>query len=50
MQRRDFLQAFGSATVLAPLVVTGLLSPGTALAVSFNRAPSRQRRPPMPCA
>ena len=38
MQRRDFLQAFGSATVLAPLVVTGLLSPGPALAVSFNRA------------
>lgn len=38
MQRRDFLQAFGSAATLAPLVVAGLLSPTRALAVSFNRA------------
>ncbi|MBN8284839.1 thiosulfate oxidation carrier protein SoxY [Zoogloea sp.] len=38
MQRRDFLQAFGSAAALAPLVVAGLLSPTRALAVSFNRA------------
>jgi sulfur-oxidizing protein SoxY len=38
MQRRDFLQAFGSATALAPLVGAGLLSPTRALAVSFNRA------------
>lgn len=38
MQRRDFLQAFGSATALTPLVAAGLLSPTRALAVSFNRA------------
>lgn len=38
MLRRDFLQAFGSATALAPLVAAGLLSPGTAMAVTVNRA------------
>ncbi len=37
MQRRDFLQTFGSAAALAPLIVAGLLSPTRALAVSFNR-------------
>ncbi len=38
MQRRDFLQAFGSATALVPLVAAGLLSPGAAVAVTVNRA------------
>ena len=36
--RRHFLQAFGSAGVLAGLVGGGLLRPGQALAVDFNRA------------
>ena len=36
--RRHFLQAFGSAGVLAGLVGSGLLRPGQALAVDFNRA------------
>lgn len=36
--RRHFLQAFGSAGVLAALVGSGLLRPGQALAVDFNRA------------
>ena len=36
--RRSFLQAFGSAGILAGLVGGGLLRPGQALAVDFNRA------------
>ena len=36
--RRHFLQAFGSAGILAGLVGGGLLRPGQALAVDFNRA------------
>ena len=37
-RRRSFLQAFGSAGILAGLVGGGLLRPGQALAVDFNRA------------
>ena len=36
--RRHFLQAFGSTGLLAGLVGTGLLRPGQALAIDFNRA------------
>ena len=36
--RRSFLQAFGSAGILAGLVGSGLLRPGLAMAVDFNRA------------
>lgn len=36
-RRRNFLQAFGSAGLLAGLVGGGLLRPGRALAVDFNR-------------
>ena len=35
--RRSFLQAFGSTGLLAGLVGSGLLRPGQALAVDFNR-------------
>ena len=37
--RRNFMQAFGSASLLAGLVGSGLLRPARALAVDFNRAP-----------
>ena len=37
-RRRNFLQAFGSAGLLAGLLGSGLLRPGRALAVAFNRA------------
>ena len=37
MQRRDFLQAFGRATVVAPLLAAGLLRPAGAQTMSFNR-------------
>lgn len=43
MRRRDFLQAFGSAAALGPLLAAGLLRPGAALAVSINRAPFEAR-------
>ena len=36
--RRSFLQAFGSSGILAGLFGGGLLRPGQALAVDFNRA------------
>jgi len=36
-RRRNFLQAFGSAGLLAGLLGSGLLRPGRALAVDFNR-------------
>lgn len=36
--RRDFLQAFGNATLVAGVLGAGLLKPGTARAVDFNRA------------
>ncbi len=36
--RRHFLQAFGSTGLLAGLVGAGLLRPGQALAIDFNRA------------
>lgn len=39
MKRRHFLKAFGSVSALAPLIGSGLLHPGQALAVDFNRAP-----------
>lgn len=38
MQRRNFLQAFGSATALGRVLGLSLLKPGRALAVDFNRA------------
>ena len=38
MLRRDFLQAFGCTTALGGLLGMGLLKPGQALAVEFNRA------------
>lgn len=38
MRRRAFLQAFGSATALAPLIGTGLLQPRGALAAESGRA------------
>lgn len=38
MRRRAFLQAFGSATALAPLIGTGLLQPRRALAAESARA------------
>lgn len=38
MQRRNFLQSFGSAAALGGLLGIGLLKPGRALAVEFNRA------------
>ncbi|MDD3354916.1 thiosulfate oxidation carrier protein SoxY [Zoogloea sp.] len=38
MQRRHFLQAFGSTAALAALLGSGLLRPTQALAVEFNRA------------
>lgn len=38
MRRRSFLQAFGSATALLPLVGTGLLKPQAALAAESGRA------------
>lgn len=43
MQRRDFLQAFGRATVVAPLLAAGLLRPAGAQTMSFNRAPFEAR-------
>ena len=43
--RRHFLQAFGSAGILAGLVGGGLLRPGQALAVDFNRAAFDARSP-----
>lgn len=39
MKRRHFLKAFGSVSALAPLIGSGVLRPGQALAVDFNRAP-----------
>ena len=36
--RRDFLQAFGNATLVAGVLGAGLLKPGPARAVDFNRA------------
>ena len=41
--RRNFMQAFGSASLLAGLVGSGLLRPARALAVDFNRAPFEAR-------
>ena len=38
MQRRNFLHSFGSAAALGGLLGIGLLKPGRALAVEFNRA------------
>ena len=43
MERRDFLQAFGRATVVAPLLAAGLLRPAGAQTMSFNRAPFEAR-------
>lgn len=43
MQRRDFLQAFGRATVVAPLLAAGLLRPAGAQTMSFNRTPFEAR-------
>lgn len=37
MRRRSFLQAFGSAAALTPLVGTGLLKPGMALGTESGR-------------
>jgi len=36
--RRSFIQGFGSAAALAGLIGAGLLKPGRALAVEFNRS------------
>ena len=38
LARRNFLQVFGSGTALSLLVGSGLLKPGIALAVDFNRS------------
>lgn len=38
MRRRNFLQAFGAAAALAPLIGSGLLKPRAALAVDSGRA------------
>jgi len=38
IDRRNFLQSFGSAMALGGLLGLGLLKPGPALAVDFNRA------------
>ncbi|MBS0345016.1 MAG: thiosulfate oxidation carrier protein SoxY [Proteobacteria bacterium] len=38
MRRRSFLQAFGAATALTPLIGSGLLMPQTALATDSGRA------------
>ena len=38
MRRRSFLQAFGSAAALTPLIGSGLLKPQAALAANSRRA------------
>lgn len=39
MNRRIFLELFSKAGAVAPFIGSGLLRPGQALAVDFNRAP-----------